>query len=130
VKTTHNLGGIEVLGHLDGVRLRQADALGVGAPDRQRADAVPHPQPRATRAELLDDADELVAGRERRLRHAEIRAGPQLGIGERHAGGQNPDAHLAWARLGNAVLHHPQDLRPAEDRRRHASSSPLLPKPS
>ena len=110
----HDLRRVEVLGHLDRVRLRHADALRVGAPHRQRADAVSHSQPRAARAELLDDADELVAGRERRLRHAEIRAGAQLGIGERHARGQDPDADLARTRPGVLVLHDPQDLGPAE----------------
>jgi hypothetical protein len=69
---------------------------------------------RAARAELLDNADELVTGRERRLRPAEIRAGAQLGIGERHAGGQNPDADFARTRSGIVVLHYPQDLGSAE----------------
>ena len=110
----HDLRRVEVLGHLDRVRLQNTDALRVGAPHRQRADTVSHSQPRAARAELLDDADKLVAGRERRLRHAEIRAGAQLGIGERHAGGQNPDADLARTRPGIVVLHHPQDLGPTE----------------
>ena len=105
---------VEVLGHLDRVRLQNADALGVRAPHRQRADAVSHAQPRAARAELLDDADELVAGRERRLRHAEIRADAEHGIGVRHAGRQNPDAHLARTRSRILVLHDPQDLGTAE----------------
>jgi len=65
-----DLPGIEVLGHVDGAGLRHANALGVGAEDRQRADAVAHAQPRAARTQLLDDADELVARRERRLRRA------------------------------------------------------------
>jgi hypothetical protein len=75
---------------------------------------VPHPQPRAARAELLDDADELVAGGERRLRTAEIDTGAQQGIAERHAGGENPDADLAWPRLGDVVLYDPQDLGATE----------------
>ena len=110
----HDLRRVEVLGHLDRVLLRHADALRVGAPHRQRADTVSLSQPRAARAELLDDADELVAGRERRLRAAEIRAGADQRIGERHAGGQNPDADLARTRSGIVLLHHPQDLGPAE----------------
>jgi hypothetical protein len=51
---------------------------------------------------------------EGRLRHAEIRTGPQLSIGERHAGGQNPDADLALPWLGNVVLHYFQYLGAAE----------------
>ena len=109
-----DLRRIEVLGNLDRAGLRHADAVRVGAPHRQRADAIAHPQPRAVRAELLDDADELVAGRERRLRGAgEVRAGAQLGIGERHPRGQNPDEHLARTRSGNLLLDHLQDLGPA-----------------
>ena len=105
---------VEVLGHLDRVLLRHADALRVGAPLRQRADAVSHTQPRAARAELIDDADELVAGRERRLRAAEIRAGAHLGIAERHARGQNPDADLARTRSGIVLLHHAHNFGAAE----------------
>jgi hypothetical protein len=105
-----NFRRVEVRGHLNRVRLEHADPLRVGAPDRQRGDTVPLAQPRAGRAELLDDADKVVAWRERRLRHAEIRAGAQLSVGERHAGGQDPDAHLARPRLRNVIVHHPQDL--------------------
>src|SRR5215204_2194477 len=66
-------------------------------------------------AELLDDADELVAGRERRLRPAgDIRAGAQLRIGEGDPGGQDRDAHLARPRSRILVLDHLQDLGPAE----------------
>ncbi len=93
-----------------GTQTRSASAPHtVSAPIRS-----PTLQPRAARAQLLDDADELVAGRERRLRHAEIRAGAQHGVGVRDPGGQNPDADLARPRLGNVVLHHPQDLGPTE----------------
>jgi hypothetical protein len=105
-----HLRRVEVLGHLDRVLLEHADALRVGAPHRQRADAVSHVQPRAARAELLDDADELVAGCERRLRHAEVGAGAQHCVGVRHAGGQNVDADLPWPRFGNVVLDDPQDV--------------------
>ena len=80
---------------------------------RERGDSVSFPQPRASGAEFFDDADEFVAGRERRLRHAEIGAGAQHCVGVRHAGGQNPDAGLPRARPGNVVLDHPQDLGPA-----------------
>jgi hypothetical protein len=73
----YDLGRVELLGHLDRVLLRHADTLRVGAPHRQRGDTVSLSQPRATRAELLDDADEFVAGRKRRLRTAEIDAGAQ-----------------------------------------------------
>jgi hypothetical protein len=66
----------EVLRHLDRVRLRHADTLRVGAPHRQHGDTISLPQPRAARGEL-DDADELVAWRERRLRAAEIDTGAQ-----------------------------------------------------
>jgi len=109
-----DLARIEVLGHLDRAGLRHADALRVGAPDRQRADAVAHAQPRAVRAELFDDADELVAGRERWLRHAEIRTDAEHGIGVRHARGQDPDAHLARTRSRIVLLDDPQDLGTAE----------------
>ena len=40
-----DLRRVEVVGHLDRVRLRHADALRVGAPHRQRADAVSLAQP-------------------------------------------------------------------------------------
>jgi hypothetical protein len=110
-----DLPWIEVLGNVDCAGLGHADAVRVRAPDRQRADAVTHLQPRAVRPELLDDAYELVAGRERWLRRAgDIRAGAQLGIGERHPGGQDPDAHLARTRSGIVLLDHAQDLGPAE----------------
>jgi len=73
----HDLRRIEVLGHLDRVPLRHTDTLRVRAPHRQRGDTISLPQPRTARAELLDDPDELVAGREGRLRAAEIRTGAQ-----------------------------------------------------
>ena len=78
----HDLPRVEVLGHLDRVRLRHADTLRVGTPHRQRGDAISLPQPRAARAELLDDADELVAGREGSLRPAEIRTRAKKRVGE------------------------------------------------
>jgi hypothetical protein len=77
-----DLGRVEVVGHLDRVVLRNADTFGVGAPLRQCADAGSHVKPRAAGAELIDMADEFVAGRERRLRAAEIRARTHLGIAE------------------------------------------------
>jgi hypothetical protein len=88
----------------------------VGADERggQRGDAVAFAQPRAARTELLDHADELVAGSEQWLRHPKIGACPQLGIGERHPRGQYPDTHLARAGLGVVVLHHRQLLGSAE----------------
>jgi hypothetical protein len=73
----HDLRRVEVVGHLDRVLLRHADTLRVGAPHRQRGDTISLPQPRAAQAELLDDADELVAGSEGRLRAAEIVTGAQ-----------------------------------------------------
>jgi hypothetical protein len=110
-----DLPGVEVLGNVDCAGLRYADAVRVGAPYGQRTDAITHAQPRALRTELFDDTDELVAGRERWLRRArEVRAGAQLGIGERHPGCQNLDAHLARTRSRIVLLHHPQDLGPAE----------------
>ena len=121
-----DLPRIEVLGNVDRAGLRHADAVRVRAPDRQRADAIAHAQPRAARAELLDDADELVAGRERRLRGArEVRAGAQLGIGERHPGRQNLDEHLARTRSRILLLDHLSGPRARRsDRRRRASSQP------
>ena len=110
----HDLRRVQVLGHLDRLRLGHADVLGVAAVGGQRGDPVPDVQPRAARAELVDDADDLVAGCERRPGHAEVRAGAQLGIGQRHPRGQDPDAHLTRTRPGDLVLHHPQDLGPAE----------------
>jgi hypothetical protein len=65
-----DLGRVQVLGDLDRARLRHTDALRVGPRHRQGADAVSFSQARAARAELFDDADELVARRERRLRSA------------------------------------------------------------
>jgi hypothetical protein len=73
----HDLRRVEVLGHLDRVPLRHADTLRVRSPHRQRGDTDSLAQPRAARAELLDDADKLVSGREGRLRAAEIRTGAQ-----------------------------------------------------
>jgi hypothetical protein len=115
-----NLRRVDVLGHLDRIRLKHTDALGVRAPDRQSADTVSHAQPRAARAELLDHADKLVARRERRLRHAEIRTDAEHGIGVRHAGGQHPDANLARSGTGNVVVDHRQDLGTAEVVHDHA----------
>src|SRR5262249_30362799 len=72
-------------------------------------------QPRAARPELFDDTNELVAGRERGLRGArEVRAGAQLRIGERNAGREDVDAHLARPRSRSVLLHHGQDLWPAD----------------
>ena len=89
----------------------EAHALSVGTPHGQRADAVSHVQPRTTGAELLDHADEFVSGREWRLRPpGDICAGPELGIGERYAGRENPDADLALTRPGDIVLDHLEDL--------------------
>src|SRR5204863_8687841 len=106
----NDLRRVEVLRHLERVRLRHADTLSVGAPHRQRGDTISLPQPRAARAELLDDADQLVAGREGRLRAAKIRTRAQQGITERHTGGENPDAHLPRTRSGIVLLDHLQDL--------------------
>ena len=106
----HDLCRVPVLGHLDRIFLRHADALRVGAPHGQCAHAFALAQPLAAWAERLDDAHELVPGRERRLRSAEVRAGAQLRIGERNAGRQHPHPHLARARPWNLVLHHLHDL--------------------
>jgi hypothetical protein len=67
VKTAHDLRRVELLGHRDRVLLRYAHEFCVCTPLRQHADTVAHSQPRAAGAELIDDADELVAGRERRF---------------------------------------------------------------
>ena len=108
----HDLARVEILGHLDRVRLQNTDALRVRAPHRQRADTASDAQPGAARAELLDHADELVARRERRLRHAQIRADAEHGVGVRHASRENSDEHLARTRSRILILHHPQDLGP------------------
>src|SRR5436190_13496138 len=99
----HDFRWVEIPGHLDRVRLQNTDALRVRAPHRQRADTVSHAQPRTALTELLDDADELIAGRERRPRYAEIGTGAEHGIGVRHAGHQNPHANFARTGLGNPV---------------------------
>ena len=109
-----DLRRIEVLRHLDGAGLRHAHALRVGTPHRQRADTVSDAQPCGARAQLLDNTDELVAGRERRIRHAEIGPGAQHGIGIGHARGQHPDPDLARTRSGIVLLNHLQDLGTAE----------------
>jgi hypothetical protein len=83
----HDFGRIQRAGHFDRVDFRQADALGVSAPDGERCHSITLSQPRAPRAELLDAADELVAGREWWLWHAEIGPGAQLGIRKRHPRG-------------------------------------------
>src|SRR5204862_7174738 len=85
-------------------------------PHRQHADAVADSQPRAARAELFDDADELIARRERRLRPAEIGAGAQLRVGERYAGGQHPDADFAPPGARRLRLHELENLGTAEPR--------------
>jgi hypothetical protein len=64
----------------------------------------------SSRAELLDDANELIAGRERRPRHAEIRADAEHRVGVRHRGRQHPHANLAGTGSGNLVLDHLQHL--------------------
>jgi hypothetical protein len=108
-----DLPRIEILGNVNCTGLRHTDPLRVGSPNRQRPDAISLPQSRATRPQFLDDADELVAGRERRLRRAsDICAGAQLRIGERHPRSENPDADLARTRSGIVLLHDLQDLRP------------------
>ena len=68
---------VHVLRDLDGVFFQDADALGIRAPDGQRADAIADLQPLATRTDLFDYADELIARRERRPRYTEVGAGPQ-----------------------------------------------------
>jgi hypothetical protein len=121
-----HLGRIKVAGDLDRIHLRHTHALGVGAPDRQRCHPVARSQPRAARAQLLDHADELVAGRERRLGHAEIGAGAQLGIGKGHPRRQHPDADLADPRPRIVLLYHPQHLGPAIALHDHALHRPQL----
>src|SRR5262249_45346015 len=96
------------------VGLKNTDALCVCPPHGQRANTVSHLQPGAAWAELLDDADELIAGRERGPRHAQIRADAEHGIGVGDAGRKNPDAHLAWTRSGSLLLDDLQDLRTTE----------------
>jgi hypothetical protein len=51
-----DLPRIEVLGNLDRAGLRNADAVRVRTPDRQRADAIADAQPRTVGTEPLDDA--------------------------------------------------------------------------
>jgi hypothetical protein len=109
-----DLRRVEVVGHRDCVHLGHADAFRVGAPHGQRGDPVSHVHPRAARTDLLDDADELVTGCERRRRHTEVGAGAQLCVGERDTGGKHPDAHVASARSGNVDLDHLQDIGSAE----------------
>jgi hypothetical protein len=117
----NHLGRIELLGNLNGVHVRHADTLRVGAPDGERRHPVSHSQPgRAAGAELLDDADELIAGGEWRLRHAQIRAGAQLSIGKRHPRCQHPNAQLADPRPRIALLHHRQHLGTAIAVHHHA----------
>jgi hypothetical protein len=54
--------GVEVGGNPDRLRLRDTDPLRVAPPDSERGHAVPRVQSGAASAELLDLADELVAG--------------------------------------------------------------------
>src|SRR5262249_5105038 len=76
----------------------------------QRSHAIAHVQPLAARTELLDDADKLVARRERRLRTAKVRPGAELRIGERYAGGEHFDADFSLTRHRDLGLHHGHDL--------------------
>jgi hypothetical protein len=108
----HDLARVEVLGHRDRVLLLDADPLGIGPVHGQCSYPVSLTQPLAARAELLDDADELVAGREWRLRAAHVSAGADLSVCERHPGRQDPDANLTRVWSGGVLLHHLQDLRP------------------
>jgi hypothetical protein len=73
-----------------------------------------HLRPRAVRAEFGDDADELVARGEWRLRATEICAGAHLRIAERHARRQDPDANFARTRSGVALFHNADNFRPTE----------------
>ncbi len=110
-----DLPRIEILRNVHCTGLRHTHPLRVRAPDRQCANTVADPQPRAARAELFDNADKLVTGRERRFGSArKIRAGAQLGIGERHPRRQNLDHHLARPRSGIPLFDHLQDLGPTE----------------
>jgi hypothetical protein len=107
----NDLCRIEILRHLHGARLRHANAFGIRAPHRQRADAVPWVEPGAARTELLDDANELVARRKRWSWAAgDVRPRAQLGIGERHAGCQDAYAYLAPNWFRNVILHYLHDL--------------------
>ena len=113
---------VDVLRHLDRVRLQNTDALRVGAPHRQRADAISPRSLVQPGPSFLDDADELVAGRERRLRHAEIRADAEHGIGVRHPAAKT----LTRPRPDPVEVRRPPrsatPLAPRSDRRSHASS--------
>src|SRR5689334_11870582 len=96
----HDLRWVEIIRHLDHIRLQNTHSLRVRPPHRQRADTVTDPQPRAFRSELFDDPDEFIAGREGGLGYTEIRPGAEHGVGVRHAGRKDPDANLARPRPG------------------------------
>src|SRR5215218_1460230 len=96
--------------YASGTQTRSASAPHtVSAPTRSPSRSLEQPGPSSSTT-----ADELVAGRERRLRAAEVRPGAYERVGERHPGRQDPDADLARTRSGIVLLHHPQDLGPAE----------------
>ena len=109
--------------YASGTQTRSASAPHtVSAPIRS-----PSSQPRAAGTEFLDDADEFVARRERRLRAAEVRPGADERVGERHPGGQHPDADLALPRPGIGLVHHLQHLGTAIVVDNHALHRPHLP---
>src|SRR5690606_3051229 len=98
------------------------DALRVRAPNGQRTDAISLSEPRAAWAEGLDDADELVARRERRLGAVEVRAGSELGIGERHLRRRESIASPKSARRrGGARKNCPRAIPPARAADQRAS---------
>jgi hypothetical protein len=63
--------------------------------------------------ERLDDADELVTRRERRLRASEISPSSKLGICEGDARGEDLDSNLSRPRFRDLGLDDRDDLGPA-----------------
>jgi len=83
VRAREDLARIEVFRNVHRAGLGHTHTLRIRTPDGQRADTVAYLQPRAAWAEPFDHADQLVAGRERRLGSTrKICTGAQLGIGE------------------------------------------------
>ena len=63
-------------------------------------------------ARFADGGHDPVSSSQRRA--GDVRPGAQLGVGERHARGENPDPYLARTWPGVFLLHDSQDLGPAE----------------
>ena len=92
--TVSAAAGVHAVGHRDEVARVEHHAVGPAADLGQRRDARALGDARVA-AGALDDPDEVVAGHERERRLVVVLAAPHLLLGERDAGGLDPDERLA-----------------------------------